>query len=94
MNKSLSMEAYYDIPLEVTVELGRTSLTISELLSLGQGAILELAKQAGEPLEIRANNRLIAHGEAVVVNDRFGVRLSEVISDSHAVVTDDEGESQ
>jgi len=69
-----------DIPLEVTVELGRTKMAVRDLLQLGQGSILELDKSAGEPLEILVNNRLVARGEVVVVNERFGIRLTEVIS--------------
>lgn len=69
-----------DIPLEVTVELGRAKMLIRDLLQLGQGSILELDKIAGEPLEILVNNRLVARGEVVVVNDKFGIRLTEVIS--------------
>ena len=68
-----------DVRLQVSVELGRRRYRISELLSLDQGAILELDKVAGEPLDIRVNDHLIARGEAVVVNDKFGVRLTEII---------------
>jgi flagellar motor switch protein FliN/FliY len=69
-----------DIPLEITVELGRTQMMIHDLLKLGQGSIIELGKAAGETLEILANNRLIAKGDVVVVNDKYGIRLTEVIS--------------
>ena len=69
-----------DIPLEITVELGRTKMLINDLLKLGQGSIIELPKPAGETLEILANNRLIAKGDVVVVNDKYGIRLTEVIS--------------
>ncbi len=69
-----------DIPLEITVELGRTKMLINDLLKLGQGSIIELSKAAGETLEILANNRLIAKGDVVVVNDKYGIRLTEVIS--------------
>jgi flagellar motor switch protein FliN/FliY len=69
-----------DIPLEITVELGRTQLVVNELLQLGQGSVIELSKSAGETLEIRANQKLIARGEVVVVNDKYGIRLTEVIS--------------
>jgi flagellar motor switch protein FliN/FliY len=68
-----------DDRLQVSVELGRRRYRISELLSLDQGEILELDKVAGEPLDIRVNDHLIARGEAVVVNDKFGVRLTEII---------------
>jgi flagellar motor switch protein FliN/FliY len=69
-----------DVRLQVSVELGRRRCRIAELLSLGQGSILELDKVAGEPLDIRVNDHLIARGEAVVVNDKFGVRLTEIIT--------------
>lgn len=75
-----NMEFILDIPLEVTVELGRTKLLIHELLKLGQGSVIELSKLAGESLEVLANQKLIARGEAVVVNEKFGVRLTEVVS--------------
>jgi flagellar motor switch protein FliN/FliY len=69
-----------DIPLEITVELGRTRMLIHDLLKLGQGSVIELGKPAGDTLEILANNRLIAKGDVVVVNDKYGIRLTEVIS--------------
>jgi flagellar motor switch protein FliN len=69
-----------DIPLEITVELGRTKMLIHDLLKLGQGSVIELGKPAGDTLEILANNRLIAKGDVVVVNDKYGIRLTEVIS--------------
>lgn len=76
----VSMEFILDVPLEVTVELGRTKLLIHELLKLGQGSVIELTKLAGETLEILANQKLIARGEVVVVNEKYGVRLTEVVS--------------
>ncbi|MFO7707971.1 MAG: flagellar motor switch protein FliN [Desulfobacterales bacterium] len=75
-----NMEFILDVPLEVTVELGRTKLLVHELLKLGQGSVVELSKLAGETLEILANQKLVARGEAVVVNDKYGVRLTEVVS--------------
>ena len=69
-----------DIPLEVTVEIGRARLAIRELLQLGPGSVMELAKAAGEPLDVLVNGKPIARGEAVMVNDRFGVRLTDIIS--------------
>lgn len=69
-----------DVRLQVSVELGRRRFRIAELLALGQGSILELDKVAGESLDIRVNDHLIARGEAVVVNDKFGVRLTEIIT--------------
>lgn len=76
----MNMEFILDIPLEVTVELGRTKLLVNELLKLGQGSVIELTKLAGETLDVLANQKLIARGEAVVVNEKFGVRLTEVVS--------------
>lgn len=69
-----------DIPLDVSAELGRTRLLISELLQLGQGSVVELNKLAGEPLEVFVNGKLVAKGEAVVINEKFGVRLTDIIS--------------
>jgi len=69
-----------DIPLEITIELGRTRMLINDLLKLGQGSVIELSKEAGDTLEILANNRLIAKGDVVVVNKKYGIRLTEVIS--------------
>ena len=69
-----------DIPLDVSAELGRTRLLINELLQLGQGSVIELSKLAGEPLEVYVNGKLVARGEAVVINEKFGVRLTDIIS--------------
>jgi len=77
---SVNMDFVLDIPLEVTVELGRTKMLINDMLKLGQGSVIELAKLAGESLEILANQKPIARGEVVVVNEKYGVRLTEVIS--------------
>jgi flagellar motor switch protein FliN/FliY len=69
-----------DIPLELSVELGKTRMLVNDLLQLGQGSIIELNKLAGEPLEVYINKKLIARGEVVVVNEKFGVRLTDVIT--------------
>lgn len=69
-----------DIPLQITVELGRTRLLISDLLKLGQGSVVELSNLAGETLSILANDKLIARGEVVVVNEKYGVRITEIVS--------------
>ncbi len=69
-----------DIPLELSVELGKTKMLINDLLQLGQGSIVELNKLAGEPLEVYINRKLIARGEVVVVNEKFGVRLTDIIT--------------
>jgi flagellar motor switch protein FliN/FliY len=71
-----------DVPLEVTVQLGRTRMPIRQLLQLAAGSVVELEKAAGERLDVLINGKPIARGEAVVVNDRFGVRLTDVISPS------------
>jgi len=77
---SVNMEFVLDIPLEVTIELGRTKMLINDMLKLGQGSVIELSKLAGESLEILANQKPIARGEVVVVNEKYGIRLTEVIS--------------
>ncbi|MGE0761698.1 MAG: flagellar motor switch protein FliN [Bdellovibrionales bacterium] len=74
-----------DIPLRVTVELGRTKMVVSDLLNLGQGSVIELNKLAGEPMEVLVNDKLVARGEAVVVNEKFGVRLTDIISPTERV---------
>jgi flagellar motor switch protein FliN/FliY len=80
-----NMDFLLDIPLEISVELGRTQILINELLKLGQGSVLELSKLAGETLEILANRKLIARGEVVVVNEKYGIRLTEIISPSERI---------
>lgn len=74
-----------DIPLTVNVELGRNRMLIGELLQLGQGSVIELTKMAGEPMDVFVNNRLMARGEVVVVNEKFGVRLTDIISPAERV---------
>jgi flagellar motor switch protein FliN/FliY len=69
-----------DVPLQVTVELGRTRMTIESLLKLNQGSVVELNQVIGEPLDILVNNKLMAHGEAVVVKDKFAIRVLDVVS--------------
>jgi len=69
-----------DIPLQLSVELGRTRMIINDLLQLGQGSVVELEKLAGEPLDVLVNNKLVARGEVVVVNEKFGIRLTDIIS--------------
>ncbi|MBN2397396.1 MAG: flagellar motor switch protein FliN [Deltaproteobacteria bacterium] len=75
----LDIDFILDIPLTVSVELGRGKMMISELLKLGRGSIVELSKLAGEPLDVFVNNRLIAMGEVVVANEKFGIRLTDVV---------------
>ncbi len=80
-----NLDFILDIPLEVTVELGRTTMAIYDLLQMGQGSIIELSKLAGEPLEILVNKKLIARGEVVVVNEKFGIRLTDIVSPQERV---------
>lgn len=75
-----NLDFILDIPLEITVELGRSRMLIRELLKIGQGSVIELSKPAGDTLEILANNRLIAKGDVVMMNEKYGVRLTEIIS--------------
>lgn len=84
-NDNKNLELILDIPLRVTVELGRSKMVVSELLNLGQGSVIELNKLAGEPMEILVNDKLVARGEAVVVNEKFGVRLTDIISPKERV---------
>ncbi|MGQ9655135.1 MAG: flagellar motor switch protein FliN [Thermodesulfobacteriota bacterium] len=75
-----SLDMILDIPVHVTVELGRTKMPIKDVIQLTQGSVVELSKMAGEHLEVLINDKLIAKGEVVVVNDRFGIRISEILS--------------
>tara|TARA_B000000460_G_scaffold174474_1_gene124279 strand:- start:165 stop:539 length:375 start_codon:yes stop_codon:yes gene_type:complete len=79
-DKTTSLDLILDIPLTVTVELGRSKMLINDLLQLGQGSVIELTKLAGEPLEVLVNQKLVARGEVVVVNEKFGVRLTDIVS--------------
>jgi len=69
-----------DIPLEVTVEMGRTKMLINDLLQIGQGSVIELNRLAGEPLDILVNSKLVARGEVVVVSEKFGIRITDIVS--------------
>ena len=75
-----TLDFILDIPLKVTVELGRTKMLIRDILQLAQGSVIELSKFAGEPLEVLVNEKLVARGEVVVVNEKFGIRLTDIIS--------------
>lgn len=79
-----SLAFVMDVPVEVTVEIGRRTMKIADVLRLGPGSVLELDKASGEPLDILVNNRLVARGEAVVVGERYGVRLTEVLVDDNS----------
>jgi flagellar motor switch protein FliN/FliY len=82
---AIDIDFILDIPLTVTVELGRARMLIGELLQLGQGSVVELAKFAGEPMDVFINQRLIAKGEVVVVNEKFGIRLTDIVSPAERV---------
>lgn len=75
-----SLDVILDIPVKLTLEVGRTDIAIRNLLQLNQGSVVELDRVAGEPLDVMVNGTLVAHGEVVVVNDRYGIRLTDVIS--------------
>ena len=84
-NESMQKEKYdvdliIDIPLDVSVELGKVRMIVNDLLQLGQGSIIELNKPVGEPLEIYINNKLVARGEVVVLDEKFGIRVTDIIS--------------
>lgn len=80
-----NLDVLLDIPMEVSVQLGATRMQIRELLQLGQGSVVELEKMAGEPLEVLVNQRLVARGEVVVVNEKFGIRLTDVVSPAERI---------
>lgn len=77
---NMDMEMILDIPVTISMEIGRTHISIRNLLKLNQGSVIELDRLAGEPLDVLVNGTLIAHGEVVVVNEKFGIRLTDVIT--------------
>ena len=79
------LDAILDIPVTITMEVGRSQISIRSLLQLNQGSVVELDRVAGEPLDVLVNGTLIAHGEVVVVNDKFGIRLTDVISQTERI---------
>ncbi|GMU45851.1 MAG: flagellar motor switch protein FliN [Pseudomonadales bacterium] len=81
----MNLDVILDIPVTLSIELGRTRVPIRNLLQLNQGSVVELDRIAGEPLDVLVNGTLIAHGEAVVVNEKFGIRLTDVVSPSERV---------
>jgi flagellar motor switch protein FliN/FliY len=81
----LNLDVILDVPVTLAMEIGRTQISIRNLLQLNQGSIVELDRFAGDPLDILVNGTLIAHGEVVVINDKFGIRLTDVISLSERV---------
>ena len=80
-----NLDFILDIPVQLTVELGRTKIAIKSLLQLAQGSVVELDGLAGEPMDVLVNNCLIAQGEVVVVNDKFGIRLTDIITPSERI---------
>ncbi len=79
-SRSKNLDFLYDIPLQVTVEVGRSKILLKDLLKMDEGYVIELDKLAGEPLDLYINSKLIAQGEAVMVGDKFGIRLTDVVS--------------
>lgn len=78
-DSSITLEAVSDIPVQISVVLGKTSMQVQQLLKLGRGAVVELDRKVGEPVDIFVNNRLVARGEVVVVEDKIGVTMTEII---------------
>lgn len=79
------LEFLYDVPLQISVEVGRSKILLKDLLKMGEGYVIELDKLAGDPLDLYVNSRLIAKGEAVMVGDKFGIRLTDVVSPSDRI---------
>jgi flagellar motor switch protein FliN len=79
-NHDVNLEVILDVPVTLSLEVGRTRISIRNLLQLNQGSVVELDRAAGEPLDVFVNGTLVAHGEVVVVNEKFGIRLTDVIS--------------
>lgn len=77
--EQVGLDTVYDIPVQISVVLGKTSMQVNQLLKLGRGAVIELDRKVGEPIDIFVNNRLVARGEVVVVEDRIGVTMTEII---------------
>lgn len=83
--EDIKLDVILDVPVTVSMEIGRTQVNIRNLLQLNQGSVIELDRFAGEPMDVLVNGTLIAHGEVVVVNDKFGIRLTDVISPTERV---------
>jgi len=83
--EELKLDVILDVPVTISMEIGRTKINIRNLLQLNQGSVIELDRFAGEPMDVFVNGTLIAHGEVVVVNDKFGIRLTDVISPTERV---------
>lgn len=80
-----SLDLILDIPLKVSVELGRTKIVVQDLLKLHKGSVIELSKLAGEPLEVLVNDKVVAKGEVIVVNEKFGIRLTDIVSHAQRI---------
>ncbi len=80
-----NLDLILDIPMQISVQLGSVRMYVRDLLQLGQGSVVELDKMAGEPMEVLVNNKLVARGEVVVVNEKFGIRLTDVVSAAERV---------
>jgi flagellar motor switch protein FliN/FliY len=83
--KDVNLEVILDVPVTLSMEVGRTRIPIRNLLQLNQGSVVELDRAAGEPLDVFVNGTLVAHGEVVVVNEKFGIRLTDVISPAERI---------
>ncbi len=81
----INLDVILDVPVTISMEIGRTQINIRNLLQLNQGSVVELDRLAGEPMDVLVNGTLVAHGEVVVVNDKFGIRLTDVISPAERV---------
>jgi len=79
-DKELTLEALYDVPVQISVVLGKTSMQLSQLLKLGRGAVIELERAVGEPIDVYVNNKMVAKGEIVIVDNKIGVTLTEVVA--------------
>jgi flagellar motor switch protein FliN/FliY len=84
-NREINLDVILDVPVTLSMEVGRTRIPIRNLLQLNQGSVVELDREAGEPLDVFVNGTLIAHGEVVVVNEKFGIRLTDVISPAERI---------
>jgi flagellar motor switch protein FliN/FliY len=84
-SKDVNLEVILDVPVTLSMEVGRTRIPIRNLLQLNQGSVVELDRAAGEPLDVFVNGTLVAHGEVVVVNEKFGIRLTDVISPAERI---------
>jgi len=79
-NAKLTLEALYDVPVQVSVVLGKTTMQLNNILKLGRGAVIELERYVGEPIDVYVNNKIVAKGEIVIVDNKIGVTLTDVIS--------------